>query len=85
MSVLKLLGNTVSIAANTTVGRARLVSVTNVGSNLAIITLADPVANVQIGNYQLIAGNEVILQKAAGHVLSSNSASVVGVPVAYGN
>lgn len=85
MSVIKLLGNTVTINSNTTVGRARLVCVTNVGSNLAIITLANPVANVQIGNYNLVAGNEVILQKAPDHVLSSNSASVVGVPVAYGN
>jgi hypothetical protein len=86
MTIIKILANTVTITSNTTVGKARLVCVSNIGSNIALITLSDPVADVQIGNYNLGAGNEVYLQKAPGHFLSSNSAaSVVGVAVGYAN
>ena len=84
--VIKLLATSQTISTNTALSNARLVRVTNISANLALVTLSDPIANVVVGTCYLPGGRIVAIQKAAKETLSSNSASgMVGVAVAYGN
>ena len=70
------------ITSNTAFINARVIRVTNVGANAAVLTVSDPVANAQTGSVYLVGGSTIVLKKAANELLMSNSAaSVIGVAV----
>jgi hypothetical protein len=83
--IVKVLANTAVLgAANTDVGRHRLVRVLNTGNTVALVTLSDTNANSQIGSYAIAPGFDVVIQKEFDNVLSSNNAAtVLAVPLAY--
>ena len=80
--IIHLKGTTQVITSNTAFINARLIRVTNVGTNTALLTVSDPVANTQTGSVHLVGGSSLVLKKEANAVLMSNSASVVGVAIA---
>ena len=80
-AVVKILANTVQITANTDLGSARLVRVLNTNANVALLTVSDPISNTQLGTYLVGAGDEVVVQKARAHLLSSNGSATYGVSI----
>jgi hypothetical protein len=83
--VVKVLANTEVLgAANTDVGRHKLVRILNTANTVALITVSDTVANSTIGTYALAPLEDVVIIKEFDYVVSSNNAAtVLAVPIAF--